>query len=131
MSAPALSELEGRLLRHAEPDTFGDAELDGLPEPVRRHLAAAIAPGTPLAVSVRSTKAVGKVTIELLSHHRLPTAKKTLEVGEQPVKLLPRASLGSLFERLDSSHGAQFRRASEAGGGVGGAEPRRARQGHR
>jgi len=53
MSAPALSELEGRLLRAAEPGTFGGAELDGLPEPVQRHLAAAIAPGTPLAVGAR------------------------------------------------------------------------------
>jgi hypothetical protein len=48
-----LSELEGRLLRAAEPEAFGDAELDGLPEPVRRHLTRAIAPGTPLAVSAR------------------------------------------------------------------------------
>jgi len=53
MSAPALSELEGRLLRAAEPGTFGGAELDGLPAPVRRHLTAAIAPGTPLAVGAR------------------------------------------------------------------------------
>ena len=53
MTAPALSELEQRLLRPAEPGTFGDAELDGLPGPVRRHLAQAIAPGTPLAVSAR------------------------------------------------------------------------------
>ncbi len=53
MSAPWLSELEGRLLRAAEPGTFTGAELEGLPEPARRHLAAAIAPGTPLAVSAR------------------------------------------------------------------------------
>jgi hypothetical protein len=53
MSAAAMSELERRLLRAPEPGAFGDAELDGLPEPVRRHLAAAIAPGTPLAVSAR------------------------------------------------------------------------------
>ncbi|HEX8134757.1 MAG TPA: DUF6544 family protein [Actinomycetes bacterium] len=53
MRAQALSVLEGRLLRPAEPGAFGDAELDGLPEPVRRHLAQAIAPGTPLAVSAR------------------------------------------------------------------------------
>lgn len=53
MTAPALSELEDRLLRAAEPGTFSDAELEGLPEPVRRHLAQAIAPGTPLAVSAR------------------------------------------------------------------------------
>ena len=53
MSATVLSELEGRLLRAAEPGTFSDAELDGLPEPVRRDLAQAIASGTPLAVSAR------------------------------------------------------------------------------
>jgi hypothetical protein len=53
MKATAMSELEGRLLRAAEPGTFGDAEVDGLPAPARRHLAQAIAPGTPLATSAR------------------------------------------------------------------------------
>jgi uncharacterized protein DUF6544 len=53
VSAQALSVLEGRLLRAAEPGAFGDAELDGLPEPARRHLTRTIAPGTPLAVSAR------------------------------------------------------------------------------
>ena len=37
---------EGRLPRPAGPERFGPAELEGLPEPVRRHLAQAIAPGT-------------------------------------------------------------------------------------
>jgi hypothetical protein len=49
MSMPA----EGRLLRPAEPGGFTSAELDGLPELVRRHLAQAIASGTPLATSAR------------------------------------------------------------------------------
>jgi hypothetical protein len=53
MRTPALSELEGRLLHAAAPGAFGDAELDGLPEPVRRHLAQAIARGTPLAPGAR------------------------------------------------------------------------------
>jgi hypothetical protein len=44
---------EGRLLRPAGPERFGPAELEGLPEPVRRHLAQAIAPGTPLATAAR------------------------------------------------------------------------------
>jgi hypothetical protein len=47
------SELEGRLLQLPEPGRFSDAELEGLPEPVRRHLAQAIAPGTALATSAR------------------------------------------------------------------------------
>jgi hypothetical protein len=38
MTAPAVSELEHRLLRPAEPGAFGNAELDGLPEPVRYRL---------------------------------------------------------------------------------------------
>jgi hypothetical protein len=46
-------DLEGRLLRPAGAERFGPAELDGLPEPVRRHLGQAIAPGTPLATSAR------------------------------------------------------------------------------
>ena len=47
------AELEARLLRPAGPERFDPAELDGLPEPVRRHLAQAIAPGTPLYRSAR------------------------------------------------------------------------------
>jgi uncharacterized protein DUF6544 len=35
------------------PDSFSDAELEGLPDPVRRYLGASIAPGTPLAASAR------------------------------------------------------------------------------
>ena len=46
-------QVERRLLRPAEPGGFTSAELDGLPEPVRRHLAQAIAVGTPLATSAR------------------------------------------------------------------------------
>jgi hypothetical protein len=37
----------------APPGSFGDAELAGLPDPVRRYLGAAIAPGTPLAAAAR------------------------------------------------------------------------------
>jgi len=45
--------LEARLLRPAGPGRFDPAELEGLPEPVRRHLLQAIAPGTPLHTSAR------------------------------------------------------------------------------
>ena len=44
-------DLEARLPRPAGPGRFDPAELDGLPEPVRRHLGLAIAPGTPLHTS--------------------------------------------------------------------------------
>jgi len=53
MRAASWSELERRLVRPAGPVGFSRAEVDGLPEPVQRHLAAAIAPGTSLAVSAR------------------------------------------------------------------------------
>jgi hypothetical protein len=53
MTAPPVSELEDRLLRPAEPAGFSSAELEGLPEPVRRHLAQAIGPQTPLATCAR------------------------------------------------------------------------------
>jgi hypothetical protein len=53
MGATTLADLEARLLRQAGPGRFDPAELDGLPEPVRRHLGLAIAPGTPLATSAR------------------------------------------------------------------------------
>jgi hypothetical protein len=55
MTGNAARELEARLLRPAGPERFGPAELDGLPEPVRRHLAQAIAPSTPLHTSARLT----------------------------------------------------------------------------
>jgi hypothetical protein len=53
MRAQPLLELEHRLLRSAEPGAFTSAELEGLPKPARRHLAQAIANGTPLATSAR------------------------------------------------------------------------------
>jgi hypothetical protein len=51
MHSPRLSELEGRLVQAPAPGGFRSSELDGLPEPVRRHLTQAIAPGTALATS--------------------------------------------------------------------------------
>jgi hypothetical protein len=51
--AETTAELEARLLRPAGPERFDPAELEGLPEPVRRHLAQAIAPGAPLYRSAR------------------------------------------------------------------------------
>jgi hypothetical protein len=53
MRAPRLMNQEARLLQPPAPARFGAAELDGLPEPVRRHLTQAIAPGTPLATAAR------------------------------------------------------------------------------
>jgi hypothetical protein len=55
MTANATRELEGRLLRPPGPEGFDPGELDGLPEPVRRHLTQAIAPGTPPYTSARLT----------------------------------------------------------------------------
>jgi hypothetical protein len=46
-------ELELEFAQPAAQGVFGEEELDGLPEPVRRYFRAAIAPGTPLAVSAR------------------------------------------------------------------------------
>jgi hypothetical protein len=53
MRTPRLSEPEARLLQPPEPARFSAAELEGLPEPVQRHLAQAITPGTALAASAR------------------------------------------------------------------------------
>jgi hypothetical protein len=53
VSTSSLVRVEPRLLRPAEEGSFTSAELDGLPEPARRHLAQAIAQGTPLATSAR------------------------------------------------------------------------------
>lgn len=48
-----LPELEARLARRPAPGSFDEGELRGLPDSVRRYLLASIAPGTPLARSVR------------------------------------------------------------------------------
>lgn len=48
-----MTEWEERLLGEPVPAAFTVAELDGLAEPVRRHLARVIAAGTPLARGVR------------------------------------------------------------------------------
>jgi hypothetical protein len=53
METTIATGLAARVLRPAGPGRFDPAELDGLPEPVRRHLAMAVAPGTPLATSAR------------------------------------------------------------------------------
>jgi hypothetical protein len=47
------SRLESTLRESAEPGSFSDDEVRGLPEPVRRHLTAVIAPGAPLARTAR------------------------------------------------------------------------------
>jgi hypothetical protein len=44
---------EERVVRRADAGGFAPAELDGLPDPVRRHLEGAVAPGTPPARSAR------------------------------------------------------------------------------
>ena len=46
-------ELRTRLADLPVPGSFSDVELEGLPDPVRRHFKEAIAPGTPLATSAR------------------------------------------------------------------------------
>jgi hypothetical protein len=47
------ADLEARLTEPAAAGSFTRDELEGLPELARRFLVAAIAPGTPLAVSAR------------------------------------------------------------------------------
>jgi hypothetical protein len=55
MTTNATRDLTARLLRPTGPERFDPAELEGLPEPVRRHLTQAIAPGTPPHTSARLT----------------------------------------------------------------------------
>lgn len=52
-AAGSIDEMEDRLVRPAEAGWFSETELEGLPLPARRHLAQAIAPGTPLAQTAR------------------------------------------------------------------------------
>ncbi len=51
MSSRRITELESRLVVPAPAGGFTEDELAGLPLPVQRYLRAAIAPGTPLALS--------------------------------------------------------------------------------
>ena len=44
--------------------------------------------GPGVTLIARSSKAIGKVTLELLDHHRIPFAKKTLEVSDKPVRFV-------------------------------------------
>jgi hypothetical protein len=53
MRTPRLWKPEAHLLQSPEPGRFVAAELERLPEPARRHLVQAIAPGTPLVTSAR------------------------------------------------------------------------------
>jgi hypothetical protein len=46
-------EVDRRLVHSSATAFFSEAELEGLPDPVRRYLRAAIAPGTPLATAAR------------------------------------------------------------------------------
>ena len=48
-----LADWEARLLGEPAPGVFTNADLTGLPEPVRRHLARTIAVGTPLTCCAR------------------------------------------------------------------------------
>lgn len=50
---PTVADWENRLRGGPSDKVFSSAELEGLPEPVRRYLRTAIAPGTPLAVCAR------------------------------------------------------------------------------
>jgi len=52
---PSVRSLETRLAVPPADGTFSEAEVDGLPEPVRRFFLASIAPGTPLALAARIT----------------------------------------------------------------------------
>ena len=47
------ADIRRQLTRQPAPAAFSEADLDGLPQAIRRHLQAAIAPGTPLATSAR------------------------------------------------------------------------------
>ena len=53
MRGSGLSSFERRVAVAPSPGVFAPAELDGLPDPVRRYFGAAVGPGTPLAQAAR------------------------------------------------------------------------------
>ena len=53
MKSRTIREFEALLAYPGDDRVFSEADLKGLPQPVRRYLSSAIEPGTPLAVSVR------------------------------------------------------------------------------
>jgi uncharacterized protein DUF6544 len=68
-------DIEARVTESALAGSFTRDELEGLPEPARRFLAAAIAPGTPLAVTarlaMRSSIKLGKRWLAFRAHEVL------------------------------------------------------------
>ncbi len=50
---PSTRELEKRLASTPAAGSFSESELEGLPDPVRRYLSTAVAPGTALAAAAR------------------------------------------------------------------------------
>jgi hypothetical protein len=77
MSTPRLSELEGRLLQAPEPGTFSSAELDGLAEPVRRHLTPSANPWNTAGHSAR-LRMRGHIKIgRWLPFRSMPAAQST------------------------------------------------------
>ena len=53
MTTPTVAGLEARLAVPGLDSVFEDAELAGMPEPVRRYFRAAVSPGTPIALAAR------------------------------------------------------------------------------
>lgn len=78
MPTLTMSPMDVRLLQSTPTAVFTEAEVAALPEPVRRYLTAAIAPGTPLAhatrITMRGQLKLGRWlpfrAVELLNPHR-------------------------------------------------------------
>jgi hypothetical protein len=94
---------------------FSEAELEGLPDPVRRYLGAAIAPGTPLATSawlrMRGQIKVGRwlpfrARETLDPHHGFTWTARAAEAIWVPTALLPRFGVDLVSRRRAPHHRA-------------------------
>jgi hypothetical protein len=100
----SLKQLEVALADFADAGGFSHTELHGLPDPVRRYLRTAIAPGTPLARSAGSTGPTGgpKVSSSATRSPRSTSSddRPTPSDLEPPRFLLGGAQYGRLLDQL-------------------------------
>ena len=95
-------ELRTRLADLSAPGSFSEAELEGLPDPVRRYFEAAVVQGTPLATSAH-LRMVGSIK---LGERWAPFRARQIEAPHHGFAWSARAGLIVGSDRYADGHGA-------------------------